>query len=315
MSPERVAAIPETVRQYMRVIREVLPGMAEELAGLAEGAEIDLEAAYLLQLRRELLGYRSLRTRGDCTTFARLVPGSTVVGQTIDLHAHMMREFTVTSIEHASGRKLTLASFTGLLGYLGMNDSGLCIGLNLVLAGEWQCGIPGYMAIRYLLDEASSVDQAIHLLRRLPLASSRALTLCDGRKLVSVEYVLSDVSLFELKESVHTNHFLHPAFTARDELNPFSRTSSLRRLDGCAAALARLPTHAGTDEYFATLEAAPIYVPPSLDPARECTVGSVVMWPELGITHVRRCKTERELAHRSMDPSNENERSEPCPTW
>lgn len=287
VSAERVSTFPAVVREYMQVIEATLPETAEELRGLAAGAAITLEGAYLLQLRRELAGYQSVRTHGDCTTFGRIAASRAVLGQTIDLNGDMAPELTAMEIEHDDGRRVLLLSFTGLLGYLGMNDRGLCVGLNLVLGGEWRPGIPEYMAIRHLLDEASTVDEGIAILRKLSLASSRALTLCDGNRLVTVEHILDEIAILEDRELIHANHFLYPAFRARDELNPFARTSSLRRQDACAAALGRIPVDADVSGYLEFLDAPPIYVASNGDIRRECTVGAVVMRPDLGSMFVK----------------------------
>ncbi|MCR6480868.1 C45 family peptidase [Variovorax sp. ZS18.2.2] len=285
-----VQALRREIGRHMRVIERSLPGMAQELNGLAHGAEISVSDAYLLQLRRELTGYQSVRpAAGDCTTFGRLGGTSTVLGQTIDLNGDLHAELCVLDLTHAaSGRRLLMASFTGLLGYLGMNDRGLAIGLNLVLGGDWQPGIPGYMAIRHLLDECASVDECIALLRQLPLASSRALMITDGRRLVVVEYILNSVRVTEHKTScVHANHFLHPDFHSRDELNPFARTSSLRREQACTTALRSLGTDATASACFAFLQTPPLHVEGNGDMRRECTVGAVVMHPLLGRFAIR----------------------------
>lgn len=287
VSAEKALTFPTLVFEYRRVIDATLPGMTEELQGLAAGAAITLEEAYLLQLRRELTGYQSVRARGDCTMLARLASGRTVLAQTIDLNGNMAPEMTLMEVEHSAGQRVLLVSFTGLLGYLGMNDRGLCVGLNLVLGGEWRPGIPAYMAIRHLLDEASTVDECLALLRALPLASSRSLTIADGRRLVTVEYILNELAVFEDSELVHANHFLHPEFKPRDELNPFARTSSLRRQEACVAALKRLPLDADVAAYFEFLDAPPVYVAPNDDIRRECTVGAVVMRPDLGSMYVK----------------------------
>lgn len=287
----REVSLPELspmIGEYAAVIKDHLPDMAEELRGLADGAGISQDEAYLLQLRRELVGYRSVRSRGDCTTFGRLAPGGAVIGQTIDLNGDMAPELTVLDLGlEDRGRRLLLLSFTGLLGYLGMNDRGLAICLNLVLGGAWRPGIPGYMAIRHLLDEASTVEECLQRLSGLPLASSRALTITDGRRLVTVEYILDEMVVLEGDELVHANHFLHAGFADRDELNPFARTSSLRRQDACAAALGELPASADDQAYLDILAGPSVDVAPNDDIKRECTVGSVVMRPDLGTMFVR----------------------------
>lgn len=292
----------ESISSYASVIEKKLPDLVEELSGLAEGADITMEAAYLLQLRRELIGYQSIQSQGDCTSFGRLIPGRSVLGQTIDLNGFMASEFTAMQIElEDSDRRLQLVSFTGLLGYLGMNDSGLAIGLNLVLGGSWRPGIPGYMLIRHLLDEASTVDECLERMAGLPLATSRSMTICDGRRLITVEYVPDEMIVMESDEFVHTNHFLHPKFQNQDELNPFARTSSLRRHEACLAALEKTPKDSELSAYVAFLNSPGIYVPQSSDVRRECTVGSVVMCPEQGKMHVTQARCANTKPHQVDD--------------
>lgn len=293
----------EAISSYASVIEAELPDLAEELTGLAEGAKITMEAAYLLQLRRELIGYQSIRAEGDCTSFGRLIEGGSVLGQTIDLNGFMAPELTTMQIElEDSDRRLQLVSFTGLLGYLGMNDCGLAIVLNLVLSGSWRPGIPGYMLIRHLLDVASSVDECLERISELPLASSRSMTICDGQRLVTVEYVLDELVVMEKNECIHANHFLHPSFTERDELNPFARTSSLNRFNSCSEALGDTAQDAAPDAYMEFLNNPGIYVSQRNDVKRECTVGSVVMLPEQGKMYVRQaCDGDSEAQEANDD--------------
>lgn len=274
------ASVAGRCRAHIDAIERHLPELADEVHGLADGAEIGIEDAYLLQLRRELVGYSAIpraAAGGDCTTFGRVRGGAGVIGQTVDLNGDMARELTALDITHADGRRLLMLSFTGLLGYLGLNDRGLAIGLNLVLAGRWSTDLPDYAVIRHLLDTCGSVDEALDRLPELPLASSRALTLCDGQRLVTVEHVLNEVALLEGEELLHANHFLHERFRAGDELNPFARGSSLKRLDACATGLHALPFDAPPEDYLRMLDTPPIDVPAQADIRRECTVASAVM--------------------------------------
>lgn len=286
--PMTPTALHTVIEQYRCVIAEWLPDMYEELRGLAQGAQISVAQALLLQLRRELVGFTKIRTDGDCTTFGRRQEGRTVLGQTIDLNGDMERELTAMRVCHSDGRTVLLASFTGLLGYLGMNDRGLAICLNLVLGGQWGPGIPGYMAIRHLLDEAASVDDCLALLRDLPLASSRALTICDRSRLVTVEYIRNEMRVLEGPLLVHANHFLDDAFGGRDELNPFARTSSMRRQDACRTGIGNVDHDGAAQHYFALLGSTPIHVAPDGNMRRECTVGAVVMRPDAGEMIVRK---------------------------
>ncbi len=277
------------IAAYRREIAAAAPSLAEEIEGLAEGARIAPDEAILLQIRREVMGYSRFRTAGDCTTLCRRREDSPVLAQTIDLNGDLEDQMVILRIAHRSSpRRVLLLSFTGLLGYLGLNSDGLAIGLNLVLGGTWSPGIPPYLAIRHLLDSCSDVDSCLDWLSRARLASSRALLLCDARRSVAVELCDGRLSVRAGTDLVHTNHFLSEDFVAMDEMNPFSRNSSARRLAACVAELDHLGSQAGPEDYMALLSREPIYVPDTGNIGREKTVGAVVMLPKDGELHVRR---------------------------
>ncbi|MCQ0029789.1 peptidase C45 [Burkholderia glumae] len=291
VSARRLHEFAPLIASHTREIERVLPELAEEIHGLAEGADIATEDAFLLQLRRELSGFQRIPARGDCTTFGRHAGGESIVAQTIDLNGDMAGELNVLEIAGAPGAArpagVALLSFTGLVGYLGINDRGLAIGLNLVLGGQWRPGIPGYLAIRHLLERCASVDECLDTLQALPLASSRALTIADAARVVTVEYTPDALVVMEGAQHAHANHFLHPGLASDDALNPFARSSSLRRLEACRELLASLPAGADARACLDGLARAPIEVPPTGDVRRECTVASVAMFPARRALHVR----------------------------
>jgi isopenicillin-N N-acyltransferase like protein len=286
--PTSLTKLAPTLAAYRRCIAAVMPRMIDELDGLAEGAGVDADEALLLQLRREITGYRSVAAAGDCSTLTVPSVDGRLVAQTIDLNGAVAGELSLLRIAHArGGRRVLMLSFTGLLGYLGMNDRGLAIGLNLLLAGQWGPGIPGYMAIRYLLDEAGDVEQALKLLRRLPLASSRSFTLCDARRSVVVECAAGRLHELGGHVGAHTNHFLAPELSRLDEINPFAKTSSMRRLAVCTDWLRSGHARLDASALFELFAQPPLYLAPSDDPRRECTVAAVVMNPSRGWMQVR----------------------------
>ncbi|MFF0114957.1 C45 family autoproteolytic acyltransferase/hydolase [Streptomyces prasinus] len=289
-----------SIAAYRAAVGAALPDQVLEVAGLAEGAGITQDEAWLLQLRREIMGYRKVPASGDCTTYARTGPAGPVLAQTVDLNGDLDDFIGVLAIDRAgSPRRSLVLSFGGLLGYLGLNNDGLAVGLNLVLGGEWRPGIPPYNAIRHLVDSAGSVTEALEILRGLRLASSRTLVLCDRERAVFVE-ILGDeqrvVESGDLAEAsghatgagvVHTNHFLHPDFVPRDEINVFARNSSVRRLKAATAGVGGLPPDAGPEDHFALLSQPPVCVPDRGDIRAERTVAAVVMLPDRGELHVR----------------------------
>lgn len=317
-APVSVESLRPALAAYGAAIAAATPRLSEEIDGLARGAGISRELAVLLQVRREIIGFQRVPARGDCTTYASLSAGpggGPVLAQTVDLNGNLDDQITMLDVGlSGSTRRALVLSFGGLLGYLGVNSDGLAIGLNLVLGGEWRPGVPPYLAIRHLLDNAGCVADALDILRGLPLASSRSLTLCDPTSVACVEILDNDLRLVEPAQPArtpqpaqvtqptqvtHTNHFLHPDFTDRDLLNVFARNSSMLRLKACEAGLAELAesgadaadadANAGTgvDEHFALLAQPPICVADTGDIRRERTVAAVVLLPGRGELHVR----------------------------
>jgi hypothetical protein len=289
LAPEAVSveALRGELAEYDARICGAAPRLGEEIGGLAAGAGIDRELAVLLQVRREIIGYQRIPVRGDCTTYASVSAGpggGAVLAQPVDLAGDLDDQIAVLDVGLSGSRRRALVlSFGGLLGYLGVNSDGLAIGLNLVLGGKWGPGVPPYLAIRHLLDNAGCVDEAVEMLRGLPLASSRTLMLCDPGKVACVEILDNELRFVG---EVHTNHFLHPDFTARDELNVFARNSSVSRMKTAEAGLAALGG-GGVEEHFGLLCQPGICVGGVGDIRRERTVAAVVMVPERRELHVR----------------------------
>jgi hypothetical protein len=293
-APVSVASLRPALAAYDAAIAAATPRLSEEIDGLARGAGISRELAVLLQARREIIGFQRVPARGDCTTYASLSAGpggGPVLAQTVDLNGDLDDQIAVLDVRLAGApRRALVLSFGGLLGYLGLNSDGLAIGLNLVLGGDWRPGLPPYLAIRHLLDNAGCVGDALRILRELPLASSRSLTLCDPATVACVEIVDSEPRLVATGQSAHTNHFLHPDLISIDALNVFARNSSLLRLRACEDGLAAITgsgAGAGVEEHFALLAQPTICVTGSGDIRRERTVAAVVALPDRGELHVR----------------------------
>ncbi|MFF5980216.1 C45 family autoproteolytic acyltransferase/hydrolase [Streptomyces olindensis] len=296
--PVSMRSLRDTLAAHRAEIESQTPRLAEEIRGLAAGAGLTEDEALLLQLRREVMGYRRIPVAGDCTTYARAGDGPPVLAQTVDLNGDLDDQISVLHVAPTgSPRQALVLSFGGLLGYLGVNSDGLAVGLNLVLGGAWRPGLPPYLAIRHVLDTASGVDEAVEILRGLKLTSSRTLVLCDSRKTAWLEFLGDDLRIAEADVTTHTNHFLHPDFAPHDELNVFARNFSRQRLDTCRGALADLPSDAGVEDHFAVLSAPPIRVEGNGDIRRERTVAAVVLRPGPGELHVRPGDPARSRTH------------------
>ncbi|HBG98949.1 MAG TPA: peptidase C45 [Rhodobacteraceae bacterium] len=288
--PLGLTALGPELRAYGAAIEAATPALWAELMGFAEAARLTPEQAVLLQTRREIMGYSRIPAGGDCTSMARVAGAQALLAQTVDLTCEMQDQIQVLDIEgeDIAGGAALVVSFTGLLGYLGMNAAGLAVGLNLVLAGDWGPGLPPYLAIRHLIDRADSVPAALDLLAGLPLASSRTFVLCDREEAAMVEAAEGELRVLRGADLTHANHFLHPDFVARDAINPFARNSSVRRRDAAAALLAAHPGALGAEQVMAAFAEAPMNVAAPYDMRREKTVAAVAMESRTGTLSLRR---------------------------
>ncbi|WP_411753626.1 C45 family autoproteolytic acyltransferase/hydolase [Serratia sp. (in: enterobacteria)] len=284
-SPLSLAGLSEKINRYRQIITYWLPEIAQEIDGVAKGAQMPQDLAWLLQLRREVLGYNRINTGGDCTTIASLQT-EPWLAQTVDLNGNLDDFIHVFSCQSTRIPSLVL-SFAGLLGYLGINQAGLSVGLNMVLGGEWGPGIPPYLAIRHILDNCASVEHALEALIRLPLSSSRSFTLCDHQQVICVESMNNQWRIVSQgnarqanRTTMHTNHFLHQDFQTDDALNIFARNSSVQRLSKAEAFLASGPHDA--EACFSLFSAAPVCVANNGDIRRERTVAAAIMLPKQG---------------------------------
>lgn len=287
--PTSLGDLKTTIDLHGEMIARDVPDIFDEIRGLADGAEIDLDAALLLQLRREVVGYSRIPTGGDCTTLClSRGPDGPMLAQTIDLNGDLDDQMTIVEIAHsATGNRVLVLTFTGLLGYLGLNGHGLAIGVNLVLGGPWRPGVPPYLAIRHLLDHCTDIESCLTRLAGLQLASSRCLTICDRNNGIAVELLNGRMAVIRDEPLVHTNHFLSEEFAAEDSINRFSRNSSVLRLKACRERLSQLPDRAGPEDIMEVFCREPIRVKANGDCRRERTVGAVVMLPRDGLMHVR----------------------------
>ncbi|MFE9882362.1 C45 family autoproteolytic acyltransferase/hydolase [Streptomyces sp. NPDC005784] len=289
--PLTFAGLLPSITTYRAEITAAVPDLAEEVAGLAAGAGISEDEAWLLQLRREVMGYTGVPSAGDCTAYARTGPAARpVLAQTVDLNADIDSHIAVLSLARAGGpRRVTVLSFAGLLGYLGMNSDGLAIGLNLVTDGLWRPGVTPYLTIRHLLDRAGSVDEALEILAGLTLSSSRNLVLCDRRRAVYAEVCGTGLRVTEpaSREAVHTNHYLHEDFTPLDRQSAPDRVNSDDRLEAVTKGLAGLDPQATAEEHFAVLCRPPVCIADHGIYRLERTVASAVMLPGAGELHLR----------------------------
>jgi hypothetical protein len=214
---DRDEALARAMR-YRSYVQQHAPFFDEEIAGVADGAGISLEEAWLLQLRAEVATPVSPRANAqdndECTTFAVLAEatanGIPLVGQNADLPAFYGEIGVVAEIIPDDMPRILMLLPAGQVSYIGINDRGMGCFANFVTCDNWRLGVPRYLYSRLALTK-ESVDDAIDLLRSIPRASSRNMIMLDSHGTAAdLETTPYDDARLEPVDGLlaHSNHYI-----------------------------------------------------------------------------------------------------------
>lgn len=218
---ETVGIDRDTVRSQAEeavvVTESWYPPLAAEMRGTADGCGLELWQVAALNARTEIL---SGATRAGSTGAEVTRPGecSTIVStrespvgvQTWDWHEEL------SSCWHLQSVRGTPRSFVGLtehgiLAKIGINDAGIGVMLNILgHRADRAEGVPVHLVAARVLAEASTLTEAIDILRSAPVTTSSAITVISPDGAVVVELSPEGSAVLEPHDGVllHTNHFL-----------------------------------------------------------------------------------------------------------
>jgi len=223
----------------------------------------------------------------NCTAFlvpaARTADGRALFGQTWDMHE--------TATEHAivlrgapEGAPAFVAFTTvGCVGMIGMNEHGVCVGINNLSAGDGDVGVTWPFVVRKALQQRD-LDGALRAVTEARLAGAHNYLLLDrdGRG-ANVEATTTRTVVTPLGGDavVHTNHCLAPATVAVERAREAAAVAgSERRLARAAVLLERRGlTPADLQEVTRDTEAICYRGGP---PRFVATCGAAVMRPATG---------------------------------
>jgi len=146
-------------KRYVPFIEDYAPDLAEEIRGIAEGANIQLEEAYLLQLRAELtqLTIENESTPEGCTSFAlpssMTEDGEVCIGQNVDLSPFYKDFGVMLHIKPDKGPAILCYSQIGTVAHAGVNSAGIGLALNAVYSSDWRPGVPRPVLYRLILEQ------------------------------------------------------------------------------------------------------------------------------------------------------------------
>lgn len=225
MSPAKAR---EKATQYLPFIEETTPHLIEEITGLSEGAGLPLEDILLLQLRFEVIGYEG-GVEG-CSSLVLRNGQARVTGQNVDTTPFHVGAGIAVKMNPDDGPAFAMYTYyPGLLGYIGMNEWGMTVFGNAVLAGGWRVGFPRYFLFRLALEQRT-VAEAEKKIRALHRASCLNMLLTDNvGDVADLEVTARRVATIRPEGSFfHSNHFISPELRGSEKLLPLIPDSEWR---------------------------------------------------------------------------------------
>ena len=239
-------------------IRAFRPELAEEIEGIASGAEQAPDVLFAINARTELLaGGLVAGTAGECSTVAILDDEreSGVLVQNWDFHPDLAGSRVLWTVDDRDARRFTTFTEAGILAKIGSNAHGVALAINFLATDRdgGLDGVPVHVLCRAVLEEARTVAEARELIARTPVSASVCMTVAGpngsgsaaGVAACALERWPGGTEAYATGPDrpwiAHTNHFLDP-IAARDTLAEGPSGPS---------------THARMDRLVARLEGAP----------------------------------------------------------
>ncbi len=173
----------------------------------------------------------------DCTAF--LIPdggagGSGFLGQTWDMHASATDHVVLARLRPESSPEALVFTTVGCLGQIGMNEAGVCVGINNLTGSDGCFGVTWPLVVREML-ACESAAAALRVLLGANLAGAHNYLILDASGVgYNIEAMPSmrRVEALADEPSVHTNHVIDPTVvTLEGERELDSVINSQRRLE------------------------------------------------------------------------------------
>lgn len=112
---------------------------------------------------------------GGCTAFVvkplATADGAGYLGQTWDMHASATPYVIMLRVQPAAGPALLTFTLTGCVGMIGMNEHGVAVGINNLMAADGRVGVHWVYVVRKMLAQPT-VEEALAVLQRAQLSGA-----------------------------------------------------------------------------------------------------------------------------------------------
>ena len=215
----------------------------EEMAAMADGAGITLAEAVVVggftdfvdAVRAELgCGHPHRVVEDNCTAF--IVPdhraaGAGLYGQTWDMHDSATDHVILLRTGPDDGPGALVFTTTGCLGQIGMNELGVCVGINNLTAADGGAGVTWPTVVRRaLLSESAEAARDVILSAELAGGHNYLVFDAEGNGFnIEAMPTVRPVTPLRSEALVHTNHTTTEATDAVQGERPVEHQENSRR--------------------------------------------------------------------------------------
>lgn len=172
-------------KQSEVILRKFFPEVCEEVRGVSDTLGIDYLHFVSWMLCMGCCMYNleeniPVEVRG-CTAFAYSKGGRVIYGRNNDLPPYLRNGSKSEIYVPENGSRFNITTSSFINGEEGVNEYGLAVAMTFVMTDlkKIRAGFNSCFIVRYLLEKADSIYQAISLLMDLPIASNCNILLAD----------------------------------------------------------------------------------------------------------------------------------------
>lgn len=203
--------------RFRESIGDLDPHALAEIAGIAEGAGLDVLDVVAVNARTEILAKADPRGERECSTVLVTWSGGPAYAvQTWDWYAAMADQWLQWRIPQPDGSWLETVTEYGMLAKIGVSSRGVGVMLNMLHHEADQnsdVGFPVHLLSRRLLERSGSYAEAEEMCRQTGVAASTALTVLDRADGATLELFPGGPGVLGPTDGllVRTNHFVSEA--------------------------------------------------------------------------------------------------------
>lgn len=238
---------------YLQWLRADAPSLAEEMEGIADGADVPVGDVVALNFRTEIAyGASGLMAASECTSFGvaaeSTASGSVYLAENWDWLDATLPLAVMLDIEHDGGRLVTVTE-AGMVAKFGMNSHGVGLCVNLLGSDVNTMGGSFHTLARQVLESHGALDAVWSVTGRDRAGSGNFVIGSSSGEVVDLEYNPLGYALHfpERGFVAHANHFLTPQPGLRDRLQvlPSMSPGSYFRQHRAELLMARAATASG----------------------------------------------------------------------